>query len=452
MNEMNNQKIVIVSGKRTPFLKCNTQFRNVDSAELAKIVIRDLIDELEISSDIIDTVILGTTNSSTSAINMALESSIRAGLSGKVNASTISKGFGSSIEAITSAVERIQSGKASVVIAGGADIISQTRVTLDEKLIEHFSEKKKSREKSIFKKIWKWILGFFRNDSKNLAQIIKDEKSGVNPVTGDTFLQTGENLARRFDVKRREQDNFTLHSHLKIQRAIKENRFKREITTTFAYPEFTEQAVDSCCKPNISLQYLKKQTPVVDPLYGSVTLANSQQPCDGAAVVLLMTEENANSLGLKHMGYIENYTFATTDGYSENADELKNEGLTVVFAIEKLLSESNIRLNDIDLFEISEITAAHVLTYLKILKSKKLCSEILHRDAEIGEIPDDKINCNGGTIAIGNSAGASGVRLVISAVFEMARNKQNLALIASEIDGSQGVALIIKNSGKTNGD
>ncbi|MCD4658098.1 MAG: thiolase family protein [Planctomycetes bacterium] len=449
MNESNNQKIVIVSGTRTPFLRCNTQFKNTDSSELAKIVIRDLIDRLEISPEIVDTAILGTTNSSTNAMNLARESSIRAGLTGEINASTISKGFGSSIEAITSAIERIRSGKASVVIAGGADNISQTRVRLDEKLIEHFSKKQKSRSEG--KNIWQKILGIFNPGTKKLAQSIKDEKSGENPVSGDSFLHTGEKLARKFGIPRREQDNFAMHSHLKIQKAIEENRLNPEMTTTYAYPEFTAQGVDNCQKSNISLQYLKKQKPAVDSNYGSITFANSQQPCDGAAVVLLMTEEKAISLGLKPMGYIEHYTFASVNRFDES-DAEKNEGLSAVFAIDKLLSENNIKLDDIDLFEINEITAAHVQTYREILKSKEFCSRILHRDAEIGEIPDHKINCNGGTIAYGNPPGATGVRLVLSAVFEMARSKQNRALIASEIDGSQGVALIIKKLEKTYGD
>ena len=448
---MNNQKIVIVSGKRTPFLKSNSEFQNSDSAELAKIAIRDLIDGLEISSDVIDTVILGTTNSGTSAVNIALESSIRAGLSKNVNASTISKGFGSSIEAITTAVERIQSGKASVVIAGGADNISQIRVALDEKTLEHFSEPKQSRRINIVRKIWRKFVGYFTPDQKNIAKLIEDEKNGANPVTGDTFLLTGEKLARKFGVSRRIQDNFTLHSHLKMHKAIEENRLTQEITKTFAYPDFAEQTADNCYKPNISLQYLKKQKHVADPKYGSVTNANSQQLCDGAAVVLLMTEKKAKSLSLKPMGYIENYTYSTS-GNGKTSETDQNAGLSVVFAIEKLLSDSKIKLDDIDLFEISEITAAHVQTYLNVLKSKELCSKILHSDNEIGEIPDDKLNCNGGTIAYGNPPGASGARQVISAVYEMARSKQNRALIASEIDGFQGVALTIKSTEVTNGD
>ena len=433
---MNNQKNVIVTGARTPFLKCDSQFKNTDSSELAKIVIRDLIDKLSLAPEVIDTVILGTTNSGSETVNLARESAIRAGLPANINASTIQKGHGSAIEAITTAFECINSGKANVVIAGGADNTSQTRIKLDENLFALYEARKKKRSflSAIFKP--------FSNRVTKLTQMIDDERNLENPVTGVTSLITGEKLALKFGITRKKQDNYTLKSHLKIKMAIEENRLNQEITTTFAYPGFDAQKSDNCFKPNISLQKLKKCKPVVDEKYGSVTLENSQQECDGAAVVLLMTEDKADELGLQPMSYIENYVLA-------NAGD-ENEGLSALFALVNALAQNNLTLEDIDLFEINELTAAHILTYLEILNSEQLCKEILKQETAFGLIPEENLNPSGGSIAFGNPPGAGGARLLLSAMHGLARNKKKRALVVTDIDGYQGVALIIKKMEEKN--
>ncbi len=267
--------------------------------------------------------------------------------------------------------------------------------------------------------------------------LLPDIPEIADPLCGLSMGQTAEVLVREFRIAREEQDQFALASQQKAYQAMTNGVFDDEIMPIPVPPVYTEMQVhDDGVRANQTLEALSQLKPIFDKLTGTVTAGTSSQVTDGAAAVVLMRESQAKAEGLKPLGYIR--------GYAEAGLQPSHMGLGPVYAISKLLSHTGMQLNDFDLIEINEAFAAQVLAVVKACGSESFARQELGREKALGDFDTQKLNVNGGALALGHPLGASGTRLVLTLLKELNRRKKNLGLASLCIGGGQGQAMIVE--------
>lgn len=259
----------------------------------------------------------------------------------------------------------------------------------------------------------------------------------ADPLCGLTMGQTAEQLNRDFRITRQEQDSYALESHNRAMNAIQSRRFNYEIIPIGIGPKYKVfQQIDDGPRANLTIESLQKLKPVFEPLTGSVTAGTSSPITDGAVALLLMSEEKAQALNLKPLGYLLGHASAGLDP--------RRMGLGPVYAAAKLFENRGINLEMIDLIEINEAFAGQVLAVMKAFASEDFARNALKRDKPLGIIDPQKLNVNGGALAIGHPLGASGARLILTLLLELKKREQRLGLAALCIGGGQGQACLLE--------
>jgi acetyl-CoA acyltransferase len=248
-------------------------------------------------------------------------------------------------------------------------------------------------------------------------------------------------MAARYNIGRKEQDEFAARSHQLAGKAAESGILQKEITPAEFAPSFKPVSIDNTFRGDTTTEKLAKLRPAFDKSNGTLTAGNSSLLTDGAAVVLLMSEEKAISLGLKPTVFIRSYTFTGQDP----EDELL---LGPAYATYRLLSQENLQLSDIDVFEFHEAFAAQILTNLQCLDSDKFAKEKMNLTKKLGEIPMEKFNIHGGSLSLGHPFGATGARLVTTAMNRLKRENGRLALVAACAAGAHGHAMLIERDVK----
>jgi acetyl-CoA C-acetyltransferase/acetyl-CoA acyltransferase len=409
-------RVAIVSGIRTPFVRAWTDFGDIPAQELGRLAVRELLERTAIDPNKIDEVIFGSVAQAIDAANIARVISLMAGIPKEKRAYTVSRNCASGFESVTSAIEKINAGLDEIVIAGGAESMSNIPMFYPAKTAKLFLKLSKARnplEKiSLF---WELL-----KPSSLLKPVIGLQLGLTDPVCGLNMGQTAEVLAKEYGISRKEQDEFALTSH---QRAFAaRERLKEEIVPVLVPPKY-EKALqdDNGVRQNISLEDLAKLKPYFDRYSGTVTVGNACQVTDGACALLVMKEEKARELGFKPLGYIRAYAYCGV--------EPSKMGIGPAFAIPEVLAKANLKLSDIELIEINEAFAAQVIACERQLES-----------AGIGKLNRDILNVNGGAIALGHPVGVTGSRLILALVKEMQRRNLNLGLASLCVGGGQGAA------------
>jgi acetyl-CoA acetyltransferase family protein len=248
--------------------------------------------------------------------------------------------------------------------------------------------------------------------------------------------ETAEVLARELGISREQQDAYALESHRRA--AAAGVRLAEEICPIYVNGHKPAAAIlqDNGPRPNQSLEALAKLKPVFDRRTGTVTAGNASQITDGAVALLVMSEEKASRLGLRPLGAVAAFAYAGCDPM--------RMGLGPVYAIAKLEQESGVNPLDADLIEINEAFAAQILAVLNCAASTDFARKHLGRDRALGEIPREKLNVNGGAIALGHPVGATGARLVLTSLKELRRRNAKYALVSACVGGGQGVAILLE--------
>jgi acetyl-CoA acetyltransferase family protein len=241
---------------------------------------------------------------------------------------------------------------------------------------------------------------------------------------------------QEFGISRKEQDEFALASHEKAIAAQKAGRFDEEIVPVYAGKKFDPVTRDNGPRESQTMEALGKLKPIFDRRDGSVTVGNSCQITDGAAAVLVTDAAVTRAHGIEPLGYVRAYAYAGLDP--------SRMGLGPVFAIDQLLRQSGLSMNDIPLWEINEAFAGQVLACLKAMGSDDYCRKHLGRESALGEIDPAKLNVNGGAIALGHPVGATGARLVLTLLLEMRRRNLDLGIAALCVGGGQGAAILLE--------
>ena len=407
---------------RTAFTKMGGSLSHLGADDLGKHAVSNLLTESGIDSSLIDEVIIGCVCQPANAANVARVISLRSGISEKVIAATVHRNCASGMEAITTSYERMQAGRGQLFIVGGTESMSNAPVLYRPSAIRHFAQL--SRARSTMDKVK--AMASFR--PKDFSPLIGLRLGLSDPYTGLNMGQTAELLAREYGVSREEQDAFATNSHAKAIAA--KDGLNSEIS-----PIYTKGKVihsDDGIRYDSCPEKLAKLKPVFENVTGSVTAGNSSQITDGAAVLLVGSESIGKELELQPIGRLRAYSYAGCDP--------SRMGLGPLFAIQQLLSENRLKIEEADLIEINEAFAAQTLACVKTAGSQSL-SKKAGLSAPIGEIPLDKLNQRGGAIALGHPVGATGARLVLTALDQLKQQNKEQALTTLCIGGGQGAAL-----------
>lgn len=425
------ERIAIVYGLRTPFGKAGGVFKHLGADDLGAAVVRELMARTNFPVRQLDEVIFGNATQPVEAINIARVIALKAGLPDSIPAYTVQRNCASGMESLTTAANKILAGEAEVILAGSTESMSRIPLFFSEKMSGFFSRLMKAKNFS------EKLTAYLSFRPSFLKPVVGLELGLTDPICNLNMGQTAEVLAREFGVTREEQDRLALLSHQRAAEATQSGRLAEEMMPIPAPPDYTIiQKIDEGIRPNQSYEALAKLKPYFDRVAGVVTAGNSSQVSDGAAATLLMTEKKAKTLGLSPLGYIRGYSYAGCEG--------RRMGLGPLFATSKLLDKTGLKLNDFSLVELNEAFAAQVIACEKAFGSKEFAQVHLGKGEALGNIDRERLNVNGGAIALGHPVGASGTRLIITLLKELGRRGENLGLATACIGGGQGAAMALE--------
>lgn len=425
----NGRRVAIVDGCRTPFAKSGTVFRDLSAVELGKIAVRELVARTELDMNEIDHLVYGTVVQSVQEPNIAREVTLGAGIPATVPAFTVGRACASSNQAITSGAEQIALGMADVVIAGGAESLTDIPILFSPKMRDVLV--RASKAKSLPERV-----GAFAGVRPSYLAPVTP--AIAEPTTGLTMGQSAEKMAQENGITREEQDRWALRSHKLAATATADGRLTREIVPVYVPPKYdTVVTEDNGIRPDTSLEKLAQLKPVFDRKYGTVTAGNSSPLTDGASAVLLMSEDKAKALGYAPLGYIRSYAYASL----APSDQLLQGP---VFAAPVAFDRAGLSMKDIDLLEMHEAFAAQVLSNLQWFDSDIIARERLGRERAIGIPPEDRINVMGGSIAIGHPFGATGGRVTVTLLNELKRRDAQFGMVSVCAAGAMGFVMIVE--------
>lgn len=393
---MSLNDVVIVSALRTPIGEFNGSLKNVSAIDLGALAIKSVLKEANVSVSEVDEVIMGNVLQAGLGQNPARQAAIKAELPEYIPAFTLNKVCGSGLKTVHLAAQSIMLGDAEVIVAGGMENMSQAPYLLDGART-----------------------GYRMGDKTVVDSLIKD---GLWCAFNDYHMGiTAENIADKYDLTREEQDEFSAWSQQKATLARESGKFKEEIIPVEIPNRRGEATIfseDEYIRPSTSKEKLAKLRPAFKK-EGSVTAGNASGINDGAAAILLMSRKKANELGIEPL--------ATIVANASAAIDPKVMGLGPIKSTEKALEKARISVNDLDLIEANEAFAAQSLAVGKTLG-----------------FSNEKLNVNGGAIALGHPIGASGTRILVTLIHELKRQSGKYGLATLCIGGGQGIATIIK--------
>ena len=422
------EPIYIVEGVRTPFAKAGTILADSEAVDLGRTVLGLLVARTGIDASKIEEVIIGCVSQPADSANVSRVVALRAGIPDSVPAITVHRNCASGFEAVTQAAEKILAGRGDIFVAGGVESMSQIPLLYSHEAAMKFGAF--ARAKNLSQKLG--VLSSFR--PTDFQPRIGLQLGLSDPVCGCNMGQTAETVGREFNITREEQDAFAMRSHHKA--IAGREKLKQEITPVYLPKSKNGEAYmdqDNGPRENQTMEALAKLRPAFEPETGTVTAGNSSQITDGAAALLLMTEQALKESGLNPLGRLEGYAYAGLDP--------ARMGLGPVYAIHRAEQRTGLGLKDAEIIEINEAFAAQVIACQKAAKSEVYCREHLRRETPLGEIPDEILNVNGGGIALGHPVGVTGCRLVLTALKELHRRRANRALVSLCVGGGQGGAL-----------
>jgi len=422
-------RVAVVRGLRTPFAKSGTHYGHLSALDLGKLVVAELVQRSGLDPNEIQEVVFGNVIPSVKAPNIAREIVLGTGLPRKIPGFSVSMACASANQAITAASDIIARGYADTVIAGGSESLSDIPILFSKKFSDALVSA--SKQKSVGGKLG----AFSKIRPRDLAP---DAPAIAESTTGLTMGESAEKMAKANGITREAQDKFALQSHLRAAAATESGRFKEEVMPVVVPPSFDNVVeTDNLIRGDSTLEAMAKLRPVFDRKYGTITAANASPLTDGAAAVLLMSEEKAKAIGVKPIGFIKSYAYAATDPF----DQLLQGP---VFALPIALDRAKVKLEDIGVIEMHEAFAAQVLSNIQWIGSKKIAKEKLGRPDPVGDIDPEKINRTGGSIALGHPFGATGARIVTTVCNELQRTGEQYGMVTVCAAGGIGVAMVLE--------
>jgi acetyl-CoA C-acetyltransferase len=425
--------IYVVDGARTPFLKSKNRPGPFAASDLATQAGRALLARQRFSPDELDEVILGCAAPSVDEVNIGRVAALRMGCGQKVPGWTVMRNCASGMQALDSGISNILAGRAKLVLAGGVDALSRAPLLYGDKMVLWFSDMAAARTTG-------QRLGLFAKlpVKAMLAPVIGIMKGLTDPMVGLLMGQTAENVAHRFGITREQMDAFSVRSHERVIKAQDDGRLAPgggELEALYD-AKGNVYALDDGVRRDASIANLARLKPFFDRKYGNVTPGNSSQITDGAAWLVLASEEGLKEHDLEPIGRIVDSEWAGLDP--------AHMGLGPVHAATPILKRHRLGLSDVDYWEINEAFAAQVLGCLAAWKDEKYCKEELNLDRALGELDQNRLNVDGGAIALGHPVGASGARIVLHLLKVLKRNNAKRGLASICIGGGLGGAMLLE--------
>ncbi|MCK5306979.1 MAG: thiolase family protein [Zetaproteobacteria bacterium] len=425
-----NREVVVVSGIRTPMGKMNGCLEGLSAVELGMHALRELLARSPLTRDDVDSVIIGNVIQPADAANIARVISLQAGIPRPVPAHTVHRNCASGMQAVTDAAEKILSGRADVIVAGGVESMTHAPLLFHDRFRAALANLQRARtipDKAraavdVVKAPWKPRVALL--------------EGLTDPVVHLNMGQTAEILAREFAISRKEQDEFSVQSHLRADQAWEDEWLNDEVMHLFVPPKYLPLHRDEGIRAEQNMEALAKLKPVFEKPLGTVTAGNSSQITDGAAMLLLTHREKAEAEGWPILGYIHDWAYSGCDP--------ARMGLGPVYSSHKVLSRYGLSAKDMARVEINEAFAAQVLACTKAMDSKQFCIKRLGAKAAIGAPEMDRLNLHGGAVAFGHPVGMTGARLVLTLLRQLKHDTGGgLGLATLCIGGGQGGAVLL---------
>ncbi|HUO52879.1 MAG TPA: acetyl-CoA C-acyltransferase FadI [Gemmatimonadaceae bacterium] len=426
----NGRRVAVVAGLRTPFTRSGTTMRTATAEDLGRAVVSELVARTGLDGAQLDLLVFGTVVPNVLAPNIAREVALIPALPKSVQAWSVSRACASANQAITDAADQIALGHADVAIAGGAESLSNVPILHSR----GFSDVLVAASKA--KSLGARLGAFAKLRPRDFIPVTP---AIAEPSTGETMGQSAEKMAKLNGIPRDEQDQFALRSHRLAAAGTQDGRLTAEIMPYYAPPKYEKwETSDNGIRTDTSLEQLAALKPVFDRRYGSVTAGNSSPLTDGAAAVILMSEEKARALGYKPIAFIRSYAYAALDP----GEQLLQ---APVLAAPVALKRAGLSLKDIDVVEMHEAFAAQVLSNLKGFESKAWAERAGFREP-VGTVDRSKLNVMGGSIAIGHPFGATGARIVTTLSNELHRRGAQFGMLTVCAAGGLGCVMILENA------
>jgi acetyl-CoA C-acetyltransferase len=428
---MTFEPVYIVDGSRTPFLKARNRPGPFSAADLAVQAGRSLLVRQPFSPTDLDEVILGCAGPSPDEVNIGRVAALRMGCGDKVPGWTVMRNCASGMQALDSAIANIHSGRSQLVLAGGVDALSRAPLLFSDAMVVWLSNWYAA------KNIGQRAVAVAQLKLSYLAPVFGIMKGLTDPIVGLLMGQTAENVAFRFGITRRQMDEYAVRSHQRVVRAQKNGWFAGEMVPLFDTTG-NLYAEDDGVRKDSSMDNLAKLKPFFDRKYGNVTPGNSSQITDGAAWLVLASEAALKRYRLEPIGKITDTQWAALDP--------AQMGLGPVHAATPIMQRHGLKLNDLDAWEINEAFAAQVLGCLAAWKDDAYCRDELGLPGALGELDAEKLNIDGGAIALGHPVGASGARITLHLLNVLRRTGGKKGIASICIGGGQGGAMLVETA------
>jgi len=430
---MHSKPIYVVDGARTPFLKARNRPGPFAASDLATQAGRALLMRQKFEPAELDEVILGCAAPSVDEVNIGRVAALRMGCGQKVPGWTVMRNCASGMQALDSGIANILAGRSQLVLAGGVDALSRAPLLYADAMVQWFADMAAARtagqKAALFARLPLRTL---------LAPVIGIMKGLTDPMVGLLMGQTAENLAYRFGITREHMDEFSLRSHERIAAAQDAGRLAAgggELEALYDR-DGTAYTLDDGVRRDVSREKLAKLKPFFDRKYGNVTPGNSSQITDGAAWLILASEEALRRHALEPIGRIVDSEWAGLDP--------AQMGLGPVHAATPILKRHGLALDDLDYWEINEAFAAQVLACLAAWKDDRYCRDELGLEGAMGMLDETKLNVDGGAIALGHPVGASGARIVLHLLKTLKRKGAQRGIASICIGGGLGGAMLVE--------
>jgi acetyl-CoA C-acetyltransferase len=427
------KSIYVIDGARTPFLKAKNRPGVFSAADLATQAGKTLLARQKFEPTELDEVILGCAAPSVDEVNIGRVAALRMGCGQKVPGWTVMRNCASGMQALDSGINNILAGRSNLVLAGGVDALSRAPLLYNDKMVNWFSDLASSRSSG------EKLSTFAKIPLKSLlSPVIGIMKGLTDPMVGLLMGQTAENLAHRFGITRAEMDSFSVKSHKRVCAAQDAGHLKSgggEVEALYDAKGKT-YTLDDGVRRDSSMENLAKLKPFFDRKYGNVTPGNSSQITDGAAWLILASEDAVKERGLQPIGRILDSQWAGLDP--------AQMGLGPVHAATPILQRHGLKLDGVDYWEINEAFAAQVLGCLAAWKDEKYCREQLGLGSSLGELDQERLNVDGGAVALGHPVGASGARIVLHLIRQLKRKHARRGIASICIGGGLGGAMLVE--------
>ncbi len=422
------RRAVIVGGTRTPFVRAFGRFLSLDAIELSVQAAEGLIHKFHLDKKEIDSVIWSGVILPSASPNVGREVVLDLGLPHSVEAMTVTRACASGLQAVTLGAAAIERGECDVVIAGGADSTSNGELKMPQKVVRALGPVMMGGKAS--------VRDYVDAISKlaPFTDIFPRVPRIVERTTGQVMGEAAEEMAIRNKISREAQDAFALSSHIKAAKAWAEGLYEGEVVSVAVDGVETRQ--DGLIRADTSLEKLARLRPVFAE-GGSVTAGNASALTDGAAAVLLMSEEKAKSLGYAPLATIRSWAYVGVDP----SDQLL---IGPALSMPKALERAGLELNDVNLVDIHEAFAAQVLSVLKMLDSKAFAKTHLGQGNSVGQVDPEQLNRYGGSLALGHPFAATGARMITSMSHALARGESEFALLGICAAGGLGASAVLE--------